>query len=97
MQDKLSAFETLTRVGIAQPPTFVARSMDDLRRAFTFPLFLKQPIGTASTTVRRADSQASLLDAARSLGLDGGAPLLVQQAATGPLAMVQLVAQRAAR
>src|SRR5438045_4009805 len=52
VQDKVSAFETLTRLGIPQPPSAVARSREAVHAWRAFPSFVKAPIGTATTGVR---------------------------------------------
>jgi glutathione synthase/RimK-type ligase-like ATP-grasp enzyme len=74
VQDKVSAFRTLARVGVPQPPAAVAASAAELEAAGTelagsvpagaergtWPLFVKMPIGTASAGVRRAGSPDEL-------------------------------------
>jgi hypothetical protein len=81
VQDKVSAFHTLTRLGIPQPDSSVR--MDGWT---TFPAYVKQPIGTASGGVRRVES-AEELDGVHP----GTGPALVQAAVEGPLAMCQSV------
>jgi hypothetical protein len=85
VQDKVSAFETLTRLGIAQPRSAVARSADDLSAWDAFPVFAKAPIGTATAGVRLANGPAELLAAACEL------PVLLQEPAEGQLVMAQSV------
>lgn len=80
VQDKVSAFATLDRLGLPQPLGAVAPVSWD-----TFPAFVKAPIGTASGGVRRVTTPAELDEAA------GGRRVLVQAAVAGPLAMCQAV------
>jgi len=91
VQDKISAFRTLQEVGVPQPVSVIARSVDDLTGLATFPVFVKRPISTASSGVRRVSSSAELQTVASALGLDPS-ELLIQCQASGPLAMVQVVA-----
>ncbi len=85
VQDKLSAFATLTRLGLPQPPTATGPE-----GWIHFPAYVKEPIGTASGGVQRVTSTQELTDAIRDR------PVLVQAAATGPLAMCQSVFDRGA-
>jgi glutathione synthase/RimK-type ligase-like ATP-grasp enzyme len=109
VQDKVSAFRTLARVGVPQPPALVAAWAAELEAAGAelaglagaglagWPLFVKMPIGTASAGVRRAGSPDELRQVAADyerLGAFGPEGLLVQQAVSGPLAMVQAVFAR---
>ncbi len=81
VQDKISAFDTLTRLGIPQPPAAVGLAGWD-----QFPAFVKEPIGTASGGVIRVTSASELR------GVSGDRKLrLVQAAVAGPLAMCQTV------
>jgi len=93
VQDKISAFRTLKAIGAPQPQTFVISSADDLRDVATYPIFLKRPVSTASSGVRRATNAQELGAAAREFGL-GQSELIAQSQASGPLAMVQAVADR---
>jgi hypothetical protein len=93
VQDKISAFRTLKAIGVPQPQTFVLSSADDLGAVGTFPIFVKRPVSTASSGVRRATNAQELGTAARELGL-GQSELIAQSQASGPLAMVQAVASR---
>jgi hypothetical protein len=72
-------------------PTVVVRSSNDLAAISRFPVFVKRPISTASAGVRRAATAEELAAAAAALGL-GTEELLVQTQASGPLAMVQALA-----
>jgi predicted ATP-grasp superfamily ATP-dependent carboligase len=93
VQDKVSAFRTLKAIGTPQPPTFVMSSADDLTQVTAYPVFVKRPVSTASSGVRRAANAHELGVAAREFGL-GQSELIVQSQASGPLAMVQAVADR---
>ena len=93
VQDKVSAFRTLRALGAPQPETLVIASADDLARVKTYPAFVKQPVSTASSGVRRVETPDELAAAARDLGLGGG-EFVVQEQVSGPLAMVQAVAAR---
>jgi len=90
VQDKVAAFETLTRLGLPQPRGFVATSQADLSNITELPVFVKAPIGTASAGVRRVSSAADLDQLARD-GAFTAEGVLVQQPADGPLVMVQSV------
>jgi glutathione synthase/RimK-type ligase-like ATP-grasp enzyme len=91
VQDKVSAFRTLREIGIPQPESVIAGNVGDLTGQPRFPVFVKRPISTASSAVRRASSPGELEMTARTLGL-GASELLIQAQAFGPLAMVQAVA-----
>jgi glutathione synthase/RimK-type ligase-like ATP-grasp enzyme len=93
VQDKISAFRTLTAIGAPQPQTFVMTNIDDLLNISTYPVFVKRPVSTASSGVRRATNARELEVAAHEFGL-GPSELIVQTQASGPLAMVQAVANR---
>jgi len=101
VQDKVSAFRTLARVGVPQPPAVVAATAAEVEAAGTrlaeWPLFVKMPIGTASAGVRQAGSPGELRQVAADyerLGAFGPEGVLVQQPVAGPLAMVQAVFAR---
>jgi hypothetical protein len=95
VQDKLSAFETLTQVGLRQPPASVAASRAELEAAAgELPAFIKTPIGTASAGVSRVETRAELERLAAACereGVFGAGGVLVQQPVRGPLVMVQSV------
>lgn len=90
VQDKASAAATLSAAGVPQPETRVIRTEADLDGVDVFPAFIKRPISTASSGVKHVRDRASLVAAARELGLEGMG-LVVQRAASGTLAMVQAV------
>jgi biotin carboxylase len=89
VQDKVSAFRTLARLGLPQPRASVVASGDALDDVAEFPVFVKAPVGTASAGVRRVTSRAELRQCAA--WLDDAGEVLVQQPAAGPLIMVQSV------
>jgi len=93
VQDKISAFRTLKAIGAPQPQTFVISSADNLRDVATYPIFIKRPVSTASSGVRRATNAQELEAAAHGFGL-GRSELIAQSQASGPLAMVQMIADR---
>ncbi|AQZ68236.1 unnamed protein product [[Actinomadura] parvosata subsp. kistnae] len=81
VQDKVSAFHTLTRLGLPQPRSAVITGAAAAWDAF--PAYAKRPIGTATSGVRRLTGHADLD------GLEDG--VLVQEEVPGPLVMVQAV------
>jgi hypothetical protein len=94
VQDKVSASATLGALGLPQPPTAFVGSADDLRAWRSFPVFIKVPIGTATTGVRRVGSVAALRSAAAELeasGVFAGGGVVAQEPAAGPLVMAQSV------
>ncbi|MBV8462779.1 MAG: ATP-grasp domain-containing protein [Acidimicrobiales bacterium] len=80
VQDKVSAYATLDRLGIPQPASAVDAADWDL-----FPAFVKEPIGTASGGVRRVSGPRKLAAAAN------GKTVLIQAATPGALVMCQSV------
>ena len=80
VQDKLSAWRTLSELAIPQPLS--SQVTDGWTR---FPAYVKQPIGTASGGVRRIEDPTGL----RIAGGDDA--VLVQAAVEGPLVMCQSV------
>jgi len=94
VQDKVSAFGTLTQVGLPQPPAVVATNPAELEAAGALPAFVKTPIGTASAGVCRVETRAELRRLAAGYEREGvfaAGGVLVQQPADGPLVMVQSV------
>jgi len=89
VQDKVTAFRTLARLGLPQPPAVVVTSQDALDSVDELPAFVKTPIGTASAGVRRIATRAELRRHAALLDFRNG--VLIQQPATGPLVMIQSV------
>jgi predicted ATP-grasp superfamily ATP-dependent carboligase len=96
VHDKLSASATMDHLGIAQPPSWVVQQASDAADWVGFPAFVKAPVGTGSTGVRRVEDAEELAAAvahfvATGAGFDGG--VLVQQAVEGTLVMAQCVFQ----
>ena len=91
VQDKISAARTLEDIGVPQPASAVVSGIADLNRVSDVPAFVKQPISTASSGVRRVSSKAELERVAMEMGL-GEQELLVQSHSQGPLAMIQAIA-----
>jgi hypothetical protein len=89
VQDKVTAFSTLARLGLPQPEASVVTSRDALESTDKLPVFVKTPIGTASAGVRRIATRSDLLEHAAHLDYRDG--VLIQQPASGPLIMVQSV------
>ena len=99
VQDKVSAYRTLARIGLPQPPAVVAASAAELAAAGDagLPAFVKTPIGTASAGVRRVGTREELQQMAADYERRGaftGGGVLVQQPVTGRLVMVQAVFAR---
>jgi hypothetical protein len=97
VQDNVTASATLGALRIPQPPTAFLGSAEDLRAWRSFPVFIKIPIGTATTGVRRAGSAAALSEVAAELEAGGflaGGAVVAQEPAAGPLVMVQSVFAR---
>ena len=94
LQDKASATRTLAAVGLPTPETSIASSEHDLGAIADFPVYLKAPIGTASTSVALARDPGGVSPAARRIGVRTAFPeggVVVQRALAGPLVMVQAV------
>jgi hypothetical protein len=87
VQDKAAAYATLAEVGLPQPRTVVVDSPEQLAAVDDLPVFVKAPVGTASSSVVRVETRPELEAA---VGAVGG-PAVVQWPAAGPLAMVQAV------
>jgi glutathione synthase/RimK-type ligase-like ATP-grasp enzyme len=90
VQDKVSAFRTLTRLGLPQPPGTVVTSPVELLETAVPPLYAKAPIGTASASVRHVSTPAEVSRLAASWAWDSTS-MLIQQPVRGPLAMIQSV------
>ena len=97
VQDKVTAFATLTGLGLPQPAATLAGSRAELRSAGPLPMFVKTPIGTASAGVCRVTTPGQLTRLADQYDNDGtfaAGSVLAQQPAAGPLVMVQSVFAR---
>jgi glutathione synthase/RimK-type ligase-like ATP-grasp enzyme len=92
VQDKLAAVETLRTIGLPQPAGAVATDVTELTvNRWDYPVFVKLPIGTASTTVHRVETEAALRELGAELERDGTfaqGGVLVQQHVDGPLIMI---------
>jgi hypothetical protein len=97
VQDKVSAFETLRDFGLPQPQAAVAGSAVELAGWERLPAFVKLPIGTATSGVRRVAGGAELaalaIEHEESGAFERGG-VLVQAEAAGELAMIQSVFAR---
>jgi hypothetical protein len=94
VQDKVSAFAALAAAGLPQPDGAVLGSAGQLVAWDQFPVFLKVPIGTASTGVHRASGPGQLPAVAAAAEAAGAFQLggvLAQRPVEGPLVMVQSV------
>ena len=94
VQDKLSAFATLAAAGLPQPEGAVLATPGAAAAWDRFPVFLKLPVGTASTGVRRVGDRrqlAAMVAGAKTAGAFGDGGLLAQMPAAGPLVMAQAV------
>ena len=83
LQDKVSACATLEAAGVAQPRSVVVRDASDLEAWSAFPAFVKAPIGTASSAVRRVEDRSELAAAVRSLA-GRGRPCWCRRERRGP-------------
>jgi hypothetical protein len=94
VQDKVSAHATLSKLGLPQPRALVVASAADLATHDALPAFVKQPIGTATSGVVYVGNRSEMRALAttwRAAGVFEEGPVLVQQPAHGPLAMIQSV------
>lgn len=89
--DKVSAAATLAGLGVPQPVTVVARDRGEVMAHARFPVFVKRPVGTASTGVRLVHTAGALRELAEHIDgdvfADGG--IVLQQPVRGDLVMVQ--------
>jgi len=95
VQDKISAFRTLVAVGLPQPPGAILATPAETSRWDRFPVYLKEPIGTATAGIHhvtRAGQLPVVIAKADEAGAFGDGGLLAQSPAAGPLVMVQVVA-----
>ncbi len=94
VQDKVSADATLAALGLPRPATTVVASAAELAAFGPLPVFVKTPIGTATTGVRWVGTGAELAALAAEWGAAGafaGGGVLAQRPAAGPLVMAQSV------
>ena len=83
VQDKAAQAATLAELELPHPHTAVAHDMRELRAIARPPVFVKAPIGTASSGVRLIRDAAALEDVR--------CPVVVQAPLDGPLTMIQAV------
>ncbi len=97
VQDKVTAFSTLDRLGLPQPAGRIVERAEVLATVAGLPRFVKLPIGTASSGVTLVRTRAEAMSLAALLDgrgvFDEGA-VLVQAPVAGPLVMVQSVFER---
>jgi len=94
VQDKVSAFSTLAAAGLPQPEGAVLATPGQVAAWDRFPVFLKLPIGTAASGVRRVTGPGQLPDViagAHAAGAFWAGGVLAQLPAAGPLMMTQSV------
>ncbi len=94
VQDKLSAYRTLRRLDLPQPESAVVERSGDLTSYDHLPVFVKRPIGTATSGVQLVRTNQELTHLAAALQREGafqGSGVLVQAPVDGPLVMVQTV------
>ena len=96
VMDKVSAYATLQELGLSQPESMVLSSIEDLeridrsgQRGPSFPAYVKLPIATASTGVRRVRCISELKEVVQEWRpFDQGIKLLLQCEVVGPLLMI---------
>jgi glutathione synthase/RimK-type ligase-like ATP-grasp enzyme len=94
VQDKVSAFATLEEFGLPQPDSAVLATRAATEAWDRFPVYIKEPIGTATSGVRLVRDGQTLQDlvaTAAATGTFEQGGLLAQEPVAGPLAMVQSV------
>jgi biotin carboxylase len=92
--DKVSACATLDEHRVLQPRTSVLREATEASAWGAFPAFVKTPVGTGSTGVRRVVDRDGLVAAVEhfmALGAAADGGVLVQEALDGTLVMAQCV------
>jgi biotin carboxylase len=91
--DKVSAHDTLTDLGIPEPPTVVTRDPGELLACPKFPVYVKRAVGNSSTGVTRVDAPDRLGELAAALDAAGAFAegVVVQRAARGRFVMAQAV------
>ena len=93
MQDKLAAHATLAELELPQPNATVITDAAAFGAWDRLPVFVKTPIGTASSGVRYVVSRADLAALARAWAAEGllDDGVLVQSPVEGNLVMIQAV------
>jgi biotin carboxylase len=93
VQDKLAAFRTLAELGLPQPDAAIVTA-PELSAWDRLPVFVKTPVGTATTGVRHVSTRVELRALAAAWEADGvfaDGGVLVQTPVGGPLVMIQAV------
>jgi hypothetical protein len=94
VQDKIAARSTLIDLGLPQPRSTVITTASDLAAWRDLPVFVKTPIGTATTGVRHVTESAEIKALATTLEAEGvfaDQGVLAQSPVAGQLAMIQAV------
>jgi biotin carboxylase len=97
VQDKIAQRQTLARLELTHPATWIARSRVELLEQTVPPVYVKAAIGTASAAVWHVRSRRELIRAVDELAAYegvGNGGVVVQEPVTGPLAMAQAVFAR---
>jgi biotin carboxylase len=94
VQDKVSARRTLAKLGLSQPRSVVVQDASQATDWIGFPAYVKAPVGTGSTGVRRVEDRSEMEAAIRGYlatgALDDGG-VLIQEAVEGMFVMAQSV------
>ncbi len=94
VQDKVAARGTLDQLGLPQPDADVVTTASELAGWRHLPVYVKTPIGTATSGVRHVGERAEMEALAAAWEADGSfshGGVLVQSPARGTLVMVQAV------
>ena len=94
VQDKCAARRTLEGSGVPQPRTVVVQDPAEVEGWDAFPAFVKAPVGTGSSGVRRVANGAELRRAVAGYLAEGagdGGGVLVQAEVVGTFVMAQCV------
>jgi hypothetical protein len=94
VQDKVTASATLGALRIPRPHTAFVGAAEELRAWRSFPVYIKVPISAAAAGARRVESAAALGGVATELeagGFFARGAVIAEEAAAGPLVMVQSV------
>jgi biotin carboxylase len=94
VQDKLAAHATLAELGLPQPDATVVASARELAAWGRLPVFVKTPIGTATTGVHHVGDPTQLAALVSTLNTEGvfaDGGVLVQSPVGGPLVMIQCI------
>jgi biotin carboxylase len=97
VQDKLAAHATLSRLGLPQPETVIVEEPRQAAAWNRFPIYLKTPVGTATSGVYHVADRDAVGALLRSGALDEGfadGGVLTQAPVEGPIVMAQTVFDR---